>query len=343
LDLAHTALREQIGEFARTIDKNSQPMPIQKGRILDNPLATSSPFTPPLSPEEKEAVVRHGKSVGHLMSQISHTSGKTTYFPWGTTFVVAPGVIATNCHVLDSLVTKENGSWQLVPEAKDALVVDFGEKSSVSTDHVFRVTGFAANPNHTGFDVAFLTVSSESITGHNHLPDALPLEKNRLASPPLGSPELFVLVGYPDTKRSLDPNVTATYAPFRDQGFAKFAVLGGVTAVNKCQAPLDVILDTASTTEGQSGSVLIDRKRFNVIGIHDCCATYSTVQPGLHPPADFPCGTLRTTYYNQAISSWSILSDATLSGVLKQQGILSDTSLSGHPKTGHTGSLQNRP
>lgn len=235
---------------------------------------------------------------------------------------MAPGIVATNCHVLDSLVTKENGNWQLIPEARDSLVVDFGEKSSVSADHVFKVTGLAASPGHTGFDVAFLTVSSESISGHNSLPNALPLKKERFASPPLGAPELFVLIGYPDTRHSIDPNVNATYAPFRDQRFAKFAVLGGVTAVNKCQAPLDVILDTASTTEGQSGSVLIDRRTFNVIGIHDCCATYSTKQNAPHPATDFPCSTLRTTYYNQAISSWSILADPVLGEILKHAGVV---------------------
>src|SRR5258708_36987741 len=95
-----------------------------------------------------------------------------------------------------------------------------------------------------------------------------------------------------------------------------------VPTIDTCDDDLSLLLDTADTTMGESGSPVMDLTQFSgkplVVGVHTCCAAYFKYQKAEPPEHALSASWLRRTYRNQDVSSWAILKDTALYKVLNQ-------------------------
>ena len=322
---ASPTLLELIQSTSHIVDESSVPMLIKKGAILPAPPQPNPSPSPsvgiyqPIQPSEDSRMLNLAQSVGKLQVRDEGPNG-----PWvglGTAFVVAHGVIATNCHVISDFVTGTSGNWELYPKYANSFAVDFSDDGSYSAEHGFRVTGMYAPPEEVGLDVVFLSVEEKNSHG-SILPYPIPLASKRLTDASLnGDLKMVALIGYPSPSDGLDRQTAEMYGRFDGERFGKFVVPGGITTVQSCQKPLDVILDTISTTSGQSGSPVVDRSSGMVVGIHTCCEDYELRAPASTLPiAYFPCASKRDTVNNQAVSSWSVWQEPNLARVLQEHG-----------------------
>jgi hypothetical protein len=281
--------------------------------------------------EEGTDVASLAKSVGRLEIRYSADTTKgheTKYFQWGTGFLVGKGVIVTTCHVLESLLVKENGQWRLQEkELKDhgeTLLVDFGDKDDHFEPTQEYEVGLLALADTQGLDIALLKIKDDGT--HPNPRKGLKFRRARLHPP---EPKLeVVVVGYPDFHHPLDPHAEAAYEPYKTQGDAKFALLGCAVdsaSIQSCASEKPVFLHTSPTTMGESGSILIDRKSKQVIGIHTCCS-YPEKDDDTAPESELDCAKLKRTEVNQAIEICSIFQDPSLNKKLGENGITADNS-----------------
>jgi len=319
-----------LDQNTRIVDGNSHPAVLQNSMIKPAPLSSSSanqcspttinlPVFRPIENTEAPKMLELAQSVGRLQVKDDGPNGPE-WVGIGTAFVVAPGVIATNCHVISDFVTGTTGDWSLDGTYANNFAVDFGESGGFSAEHGFVVTGMYPPPEELGMDVVFLSVEEKNSAG-KALPGRLTLSSKEPAALSQPTDPAMVLVGYP-SRSDTDSAAECVYGAFGTLRYNKFIVPGGVTTVQACKDPLRVILNTVSTTPGQSGSPLIDRKSGLVVGVHSCCADYSLKAPNATLPVDrFLCASKRDTVSNQAVSTWSIWHEPKLADVLKKQGV----------------------
>jgi hypothetical protein len=202
------------------------------------------------------------RSVGRIELDGQHT---------GTGYVVAPGLLMTNRHVLEALVEDPSGrsGWHFAGEAE----VDFKAELGAQERLAFRVTGVAfAGPAQIGgtvdlrkLDLALLTVEGRNAAGAA-LPPPLPLVGNSVAAQ--GRRDLAV-VGYPAKPPRLprtpdgrvDPEVLAAIERiFRFQYDVKRLALGRIdrrlgTLAGDAE-PAWALGHDATTLGGNSGSAI---------------------------------------------------------------------------------------
>jgi subtilisin family serine protease len=187
----------------------------------------------------------------------------------GSGFVVAPGLVMTNRHVLEDLVVDQSGrdGWQLL----DGAEVDFDAEVGTSSREPFRVLGVAfAGPDPIGgvvnlqrLDLALLEVKARNATD-TPLPPPVNLVGNAAAG--RGRRDLAV-VGYPARPRQvprteegrINPEIAAALERiFRFKYGVKRLALGRVdrrlgTVAGDASPPWAISHD-ATTLGGNSGS-----------------------------------------------------------------------------------------
>lgn len=297
----------------QVVNGSLKPMAILNGALVAITTQPDSPIATPLTAEEKAKLLERARSVG----RVEMSDGSSDAVLQGTAFVVKPGVVATNCHVMGNISERDSqGAWQLKKGVK--VLVDFGDGPAHSPSHEFPVTQVRAYSSSTGLDVALLQVGARSADDKGSLPPPLDLSAKKVELRWGSKQELVGLVGYPQLKGPIigDLITQEVFEALRTSNrFAKVYSPGAVTDVAS-PSGFDLLLHVASTYGGQSGSPLIDRSTFQVVGVHACCKFYSERLPP--PQSDLPCSStiLMQRDVNQAISSWAILQDKRLAAVL---------------------------
>ncbi|MEO8244177.1 MAG: serine protease [bacterium] len=171
----------------------------------------------------------------------------------GTGFMVAPGVLATNRHVVQEFGRQSSGGkWQIDPGISAR--VDFAEEVDTvqPNEHsVIEIIGV-----HTVLDVALLRVDvSQSVA------PALRLDGGNLA---LGRGKLGFVVGYPalDSRRNDPVTMQTIFANIYDVKRLQPGLLTDWSIAQRAY------LHDCSTLGGNSGSCLVDLESGVVSGIH---------------------------------------------------------------------------
>ncbi len=336
-------------------------------------------------PQQEQKVIDSAKSVGAFIVK-SRESGHEEF--WGTGFMIADNIFAMSCHTVQPLLREVNGTIRFADKYRPVVHFDNGHSSSGKSDSLiyeFPVgTDQVTCSKIYGLDVALLTISSDGMlvepndknnrdSGQNNkstrtrsaglpmtkpLPPKLPLY---LEAPRSLKGDHGVLIAYADLRHFIDEHTAEMYQPFIEEenhsDHYKFAILDWIAEDNHCNGNIDILLDTATTTLGESGGPVIDffgKDRIYdpqssplsntlppnplVVGIHSCCAAYfvdeskytdrdlphykdvySQDASGNVPPA-LACANFRRTLANQAVSIWSILHDPDLCEFLQRNG-----------------------
>ena len=176
-------------------------------------------------------------------------------------------------------------------------------------------------------------------------------------------------IAYGDLSHPIDQVTSEMYAPFvhtdlpkdpkiKEYVYRKFAMWDGIIETAKCDN-VDYELDTASTTLGSSGALVLGIFKDAVpprqstssnktespgraetdalgeptftslpsplaIGMHKCCAAYFGEEDAYGPPPTIPCASLHRTPFNQNVSSKSILEEPRFCKLLYQSVIIKD-------------------
>jgi len=299
------------------------PFAIKDNDVLPypSPLPSScNPLNPgnPNNIKKKTKIPSLGKSVGRLEVRFNDTDPAAI---WGSGFMIAPGVFATGCHVIESL-REQDPDLQL--SGGESVVIDFGE-SPKSTDPTaeFKVLKVFDCSEERGLDVALLAVEKQN-KKKDALPDPLPLYLGKLDG--IRS-DLSVLIGYADLDHFIDPFKAELYNSYVTSTYGKFSMIDFIITKDRCgdDNSFDIVLDIDSTTVGESGAVVIDlfdndqNKMPIVTGIHSCCSAYFPEDKAWPPLPKRNCAQLRRTFHNQDIASWSILQDPRLCKVLNNK------------------------
>ena len=311
--------------FFRLLECAFPPFPINDQQVIAYPSALP-PWCDDINPTTPGKIMKNGsipnlaQAIGRLEVRSSNTDPPVI---WGTGFMIAPGIFATTCHVIESLRAAAPNDLHL-PDG-EAVVVDFNYSRRKSGDSVpeFDVT-FKGCSEQSGLDVAFLELTSK--TGMS-LPDPLPLFLGNFEDI---KRDLSVLIAYADLDHFIDPDKSDIYGPFvpTSMPYSKFAMIDFFATEDECDEKegFDVELDTDTTTTGESGGVVIDMHDSDknnapvVVGVHTCCSAYFEEDKSTPPLPYHACARLRRTFHNQDISSSSILKDRKLCPILKQYG-----------------------
>ncbi len=293
----------------RAIQDELKPLPLRNGDFVNVFPASRSPWAPPLSADQRSRLLKAAASVGRI-----ETRGVVSTALNGTGFVIAPGIVATNCHVLRGIAAQtDGGTWVLRPGTLD---VDFSDGASHDARKEYRIQGIEAYPTMQFLDVAFLRVAQVSNDGGEALPPPLKLARARIQRQWKTEQLPIDVIGYPDLVNLVGDDLTKRmFRSIRESGNSgKLLSPGAVTGVDS-HGTLDFLNHIASTHSGESGSPVIDRTTGTVVGIHYCCAS-SDVPQSISPLA---CSSqlLSDRDNNEALSSWTVAADAKLGVFLK--------------------------
>jgi trypsin-like peptidase len=318
-------VREERGEFACLFP----PLSVTDSDIQVYPRkrAPNCPIDQHLPPKLSDGLKKRFRAVADSVGQLQIVDAKKTATFWGTGFVISQNYVATTCHIVDPLL---NDSNMLQLGDKETMVIEFQNPARQCQIDPTYVTCSA----HQGLDVALLKVVKDSCktTGSMPNPSSLPppVLLDDEAPSKLTDTQLAV-IGYGDLDHPIDANTDELYSPFKGSGYNKFLMLDFAPAVENCggdKGRLNILLDAASTTVGESGGVLVkvgkvgDSSPLGVVGVHTCCSTFfSGQEKGIPPESGRACTKVRRTFDNQDVSIKSVLDDATLCAVLKQDGI----------------------
>jgi V8-like Glu-specific endopeptidase len=289
----------------RTIQNELKPIPISANGFVDvfpNRILAPVPTGP-----EAARLLKAAESVGRI--EVAGRAGDHE----GTAFVVAPGIVATNCHVLRQIARQDaGGAWTLAPAASsDGYIVDFGYGPDHESAREFRIESIAAYSAVSYLDVALLRVSATNASGAP-LPDALPMRREAIAERLSATPLGVAVIGYPSLTNLVGDRMTQTmFRTVRERAGAHSRLLspGQVIGIDR-HSTIDFLDHIASTHAGQSGAPVIDVATGQVVGVHSCCKL-----PGLPQTTDpLACSSQRLSdrANNKAISSWTAVADAAL-------------------------------
>ncbi len=310
------------------------PAALYQGRVWDYPsdlpsecptsLYTGYKAEQVLGPAKKTDFWKLTDAVGRLEINAVDGSHQPTF--WGTAFVIAEDVIATTCHTLDPLVVSAGDSTKLnLDPLKERLVVDFSDARKTIGKQCWLKNDVYCS-TRAGLDVALIQIDDRSCTP----PPPVPLYIGKiedLVSADLEHAHLLGVVGYPDFNHFIDLDTEDLYAPYTPLQYAKFLMPAAVTEIDHYGDGVQLLLDVADTTMGESGSVLVDLAsdidHFNptVAGIHACCSSYFGEIDEHAPQLDLACAHLKRTIYNQSVSIQSILADPKLCNILSQHKV----------------------
>ena len=283
------------------VEPRLKPEPLENGAFRPVLGPSDVGVYPVLTPAQRQQLADRAISVGRI-----EVAASGPFHLRGTGFVVGPDLVATNCHVLESIGSLDGGQWRFSNDTR----IDFGEGPTHDDTLEYRVVGVRAMSHTAGLDVALLDVEATSISGGLPLPAALPFRQSALAYDWALSGLPIALVGYPNldgaTSNLRDLAKTGAYAKI----FAPGLAVGGLRL-----AGVDVIAHIAGTAEGNSGSPIFDLDAFEVIAVHNCClGTPASSLQGL------ACSqiTVAQEAQNQAVASWAAAGDETIGPFLRR-------------------------
>jgi hypothetical protein len=296
----------------RVIQEALKPITLSGGKLLD---AFGEPRAPaaaiPTGPAATLMLLR-SLSVGRIELQ----GERRTHV--GTGFVVGPGLVATNCHVLRAMASRRSdGQWELKSDPSGRRYqIDFGDARAHDPEREYAIESVVAYPRTRFLDVALLRAATRSSVGDHDLPMPIPLRTARMVRDWSREPLPVAVIGYPDLLNlSGDDTTQAVFRQIRESGddYVKLLSPGFAVGLDPHDG-IDFLDHVASTHAGESGSPVLDRSMGEAIGVHFCCAL-----PGLPPTIDpLECSSegVSDRTNNEAISTWSAASDPMLHGPL---------------------------
>jgi hypothetical protein len=316
------------------------------------PPSASPSRTPPQSIQDKrDPILEMAKSVGRLGIR---RTGSTAYPSfWGTGFLVAPDVIMTACHVMDPIMRVEGGEQHLHLDGEE-LFINFKWQKKIGDvladyDYQCPIKDVLTCSSRPGVDVALLSFDKAQCDPKDPLPDALILDTKephpttqdieKLNACAMGKgKDCMAMVAYADIDHPIDAPTNDVYKVYKDKTYGdfQFVMNDDVATVAECdksdKSKVDIMMDIATTTVGESGGVLTyldqlvtDKKLLIVSGMHTCCSAFFKYEQDEHPPAsDTACARLSRTLDNQAISTWSVLQDRKLCRILRDHQAIFD-------------------
>lgn len=206
-------------------------------------------FLPP--PSEWAQLEQHRTTINAAIASTCRieTTGSSDLDWLGTGFVIAPGLVATNRHVLDLAASRDSGRWEFDPGI--SLHVDFGEELNGPAPRELPVTGIWGV--HSQFDLAILEV-----------PEAASPAPIRPSPQAFADGEDVVVIGYPafDSRRN---DLAVMDQIFRGIYNVKRLLPGKVMGRD---LPNWVFRHDASTLGGNSGSPVVSVSTGRLLGIH---------------------------------------------------------------------------
>jgi hypothetical protein len=268
-------MRERVGLEAVVLTDGTRPSLTVKDGFVDLADATVGQWDLPLG-MFRDAIRRVIAAVGRINIPLQPGFA-------GTGFVIAPGLMATNRHVLEEIATQDgNGKWTL--KWPNETTIDFIGEDGAAQSTKFPVTGVAfAGPDpiekqirFRRLDVAVLNVDA----GAQRFPTAVKLEQDAGA---IGASRDLYVVGFPGRPHTYYGTNAAPPARYETTevmnsvfkwkfGVKKLAPgrveVGPGTLANDSNAW--VFSHDSSTLAGNSGSAVVDLglDGSRVIGIH---------------------------------------------------------------------------
>ncbi len=176
----------------------------------------------------------------------------------GSGFVVAPGLVMTNRHVVEKFVARASGGWVLDPGCQ--MVIDFKQEFGVADKREYRVESVVWVDGREQVDLALVKLDAGAIAG-GQMPPPL-----RLQSDPGYANEgnNVYVVGYPaaDPKRNDPAEMQRIFAGVYEK---KRLAPGRIAAIDSATGHLS---HDCSTLGGNSGSCIVDLSTNSVVGLH---------------------------------------------------------------------------
>jgi hypothetical protein len=238
-------------------------------RVSDRPSWYVRDDRPQIEPTDRnsEFWIVHATAATKKMRNVCSSVGcivkeqESVRTPIGTGWLVGELTLVTNAHVADHLARHKagapaddwRGGWRLRPDVKGT--VDFTFEHENTTSRSIRIVDVLYVESAPAPDIAFFRIENA-----RDLPPGivLDLEAERAA----GWPDTYVFaVGHPIADVQDDPNVPTV-----------FGSLDGTKRVAPGQLNRilgnDVLAHDCSTTNGSSGSPLIDFGSYRAVGLH---------------------------------------------------------------------------
>src|SRR6266853_1725333 len=257
--------------------------------------ATEIDRLPDAIKNNQQRIVTAAKSVGRLLVHISKDKNVAPVF-WETATLVAPDVVATTCHTLNSYVQKKGDDLELVAQTDDQyMVVDFQkDPTKYGSQYECKVTSLLKCSKEKGLDFALLQIEKEC----KAIKNVTPLVLSRQNPDEVAS---VALVGYPDSKHFIDYDTrevfdaelvlnygagAVNYPNRKDYLYAKY-VRSGAALKDNCNKDSNAFLHPSTTTVGESGGALLDLTQgsstdpLQIVAFHTCCATYFSERKGV--------------------------------------------------------------
>jgi hypothetical protein len=231
------------------------------------------------------------ESVGALKLRPKKDASNSEF--WASGFMIAEGLFATSCHVMEPLLQKDKygrlekdnaGKFRLSDDVANDydLVVDFtlghayterphvGDKVSIHDAYEIPAS-YGDCSDQTGLDVALLVLNPKN---NMYVPPKIPLLYSRgRAMLEAKKAKPAALITYVDLSHPIDEITSEMYAPFADPEkyhskptsgdyphygpYWKFAMFDGIVGVAHCSG-VDFFLDRAGTSVGSSGALVLD-------------------------------------------------------------------------------------
>jgi S1-C subfamily serine protease len=222
--------------------------------VVDNSFSVPpGPWTAPLE-AERGSIETTLRSVGRI--EVSYGLGQVEMI--GTGFLVAPGVVMTNRHVVEAFCELAGSTWSFVSGLTPA--IDYLRERDGTQTAGFRLVEVLGV--HDSLDLALLRVSPGSDPAGHPMPQPLLLSHEALA-PPEGR-NVYV-AGYPasDNQGLTPPQVLRDI--FGDVYQVKRLQPGKIMFINDARR---VFNHDCSTLGGNSGSCVVDLDTNRVVGLH---------------------------------------------------------------------------
>lgn len=193
------------------------------------------------------------KSVGRIGVSMDYG---TPYV--GTGFVVAPGLVMTNRHVVEKFVARTSAGWMLDPGCQ--MVIDFKQEFGVAEKREIRVEGVAWVDEHEPIDLALIRLDAGAVAAGQA---PAPLRLQREAGYANEGNNVYV-VGYPaaDPKRNDPTEMQRVFAGVYEK---KRLAPGRISSIHSSEGHLS---HDCSTLGGNSGSCVVDLSTNSVVGLH---------------------------------------------------------------------------
>lgn len=183
----------------------------------------------------------------------------------GTGWLVTDNIIVTNRHVAETFAFQESGKFVFdqnhAEGVKIRVDIDFREEFRVDETEEFKITDVLYIEPRSGSDIAFLKVERSSDV---RLRSVMPLATH--ISPTDGE---IVVIGYPakDSQRNpVEPAIM--FEIFEDIYDKKRLQPGFITSVSGLENQVPIFTHDCSTLGGNSGSIVLDFKKGEAVGLH---------------------------------------------------------------------------